>query len=137
MQKNKEKEAVKAKERQEKAALKDVLITDTAESSIRKEQHQREQGWKQTGRETKSNLKDVNMATACFENEIRKEQHEREKQWKQTGRDTKSNLKDVVITESAETNIRKEQHSREQEYKQTGRNTKTDLKDFNMAKAFF
>lgn len=35
LKKNKEKEAVKAKEREQKAQLKDVLITDTAESSIR------------------------------------------------------------------------------------------------------
>jgi hypothetical protein len=30
-----------------------------------------------TGRDTKANLKDVNMATAVIETEIRKEQHER------------------------------------------------------------
>ena len=136
MKKNKEKEAIKAKERQEKAALKDVLITDTAESAIRKEQHGRDQQWKETGRHTKSNLKDVNMATASIETEIRKEQHAREKQWKQTGRETKSNLKDVnMATASIETEIRKEQHEREQGWKQTGRDTKNSLKDVNMATA--
>lgn len=35
LKKNKEKEAIKQKEREEKAKLKDVLITDTAETSIR------------------------------------------------------------------------------------------------------
>ena len=35
LKKNKEKEEVKAKERAEKAKLKDILITDTAEGSIR------------------------------------------------------------------------------------------------------
>lgn len=35
LKKNKEKEAIKKKEREEKAKLKDVLITDTAETSIR------------------------------------------------------------------------------------------------------
>jgi len=35
LKKNKEKEATKAKEREERSKLKDVLITDTAENSIR------------------------------------------------------------------------------------------------------
>jgi hypothetical protein len=35
MKKNKEKEAIKAKEREEKEQLKNVLITDTVETDIR------------------------------------------------------------------------------------------------------
>lgn len=100
MQKNKEKAAVKNKEREEKARLKDVLITETAETNIRKEQFKGEKDWKQKGRDTKSTLKDVNMATACFETEIRKEQHAREKNWKQTGRQTKDGLKDVNMAKA-------------------------------------
>ena len=77
MKKNKEKEAMKAKERQEKAQLKNVLITETAETNIRKEQFGTQQKWKQEGRDTKANLKDVNMATATIETDIRKQQFER------------------------------------------------------------
>ena len=94
MKKNKEKEVVKAKEREEKAQLKNVLITDTAESSIRKEQFNRDQGWKAEGRDTKSNLKNV-LITETAESSIRKEQFNRDQGWKAENRDTKSNLKDV------------------------------------------
>jgi hypothetical protein len=43
-----------------------VLITDTAESEIRKQQFEQEKNWKDTGRQTKDSLKDVNMARAAF-----------------------------------------------------------------------
>ena len=73
MKKNKEKEAVKAKERQEKAQLKNVnMAVPCVETEIRKEQFSRDQHWKATTRETKSELKDVNMAVPCVETEIRK-----------------------------------------------------------------
>jgi len=93
MKKNKEKAAEKEKERKQKEELKNVLITDTAETNIRKQQHEGQQKWKAEGRQTKSQLKDVNMATATFETDIRKEQHAREKEWKQTGRKTREDLK--------------------------------------------
>merc|ERR1712232_895699 len=137
MKKNKEKAAVKAYERQTKAELKDVLITDTAETSIRKQQFERDQGWKEQKRETKSNLKDVNMAVASFEGEVRKEQHQREKDFKETVRNTMSDLKDVVITDTAEGSIRKEQFDRDQGMKQTSRETKSNLKDVNMVVATY
>lgn len=55
---------------------------EAVESEIRKEQHTREKGWKETQRETKTNLRDVNMAVDTVESEVRKEQHLREKDWK-------------------------------------------------------
>ena len=42
---------------------------DTAEdvvTSVRKDQHNREKDWKEQGRQTKDELKDVNMAAAAF-----------------------------------------------------------------------
>jgi hypothetical protein len=45
------------KVRQTKASLKDVKITDTVESGIRKEQFTRDNQWKETGR----NQKKANM----------------------------------------------------------------------------
>lgn len=70
MNKNKEKEAIKAKERAEKDKLKNVLITETAETSVRKEQHEREKGWKSTQKETLTSLKDV-VITDTAETDIR------------------------------------------------------------------
>jgi len=43
-----------------------VNITETAESEIRKEQHGQAKGWEQNKRQTKADLKDVNMAKAVF-----------------------------------------------------------------------
>jgi len=100
MQKNKEKEAVKQKERAEKAKLKDVLITDTAETDIRKVQHSQAKAWDSTKRQTKSDLKDVNMAVPCFETEVRKEQHGQAKAWDSTKRQTKADLKDVNMAKA-------------------------------------
>ena len=137
MKKNKEKDATKAKERQQRDELKNVVITDTAETSIRKEQFTRDQGWKDEQRNTKAHLKDVNMAVASFEGDVRKEQHTRDKDYKNTQRSTKDNLKDVLITDTCESDIRKEQHKRDQDWKETGRHTKSDLKDVNMAAAMF
>ena len=138
MKKNKEKDAVKAKERQQRDELKNVVITDTAENSIRKEQFSRDQDWKAAQRDTKTNLKDVNMAVASFEGEVRKEQHEREKGYKAAQRDTKTNLKDVnMAVASFEGEIRKEHHEREKDWKDTQRTTKKDLADVNMAAAVF
>ena len=71
------------------------MAVATFETDIRKEQHDREKDWKDTKRQTKSDLKDVNMACAAVETEIRKEQHEREKNWKDTKRNTKEELKAV------------------------------------------
>jgi hypothetical protein len=67
----------------------------------RKAQFQQEKEWKETGRATKSDLKNVNMATAVIETEIRKEQHEREKQWKETGKATKKSNEDVNMAKAA------------------------------------
>lgn len=66
-----------------------------------KAQFQQEKEWKETGRSTKSDLKNVNMATAVFETEIRKEQHEREKAWKEKSRNTKKEYEDVNMAKAA------------------------------------
>jgi len=137
MKKNKEKEAEKAKERQQKAELKNVLITTTAETEIRKQQFTRDQASKAVSRDTKKNLKDVNMAVAAFETEIRKEQHQREKEAKEKARKTIKDNADVVITGTAETEIRKQQFDRDQGAKAVSRETKDSLKEVNMAKAVF
>ena len=71
------------------------------ESEIRKEQFEREKGWKETGRNTKKELADINMAEATMiESEIRKEQFEREKGWKETGRNTKKELADINMAKA-------------------------------------
>jgi hypothetical protein len=51
--------------------LKDVNIGVTAESVIRKE-HRTKRQWKNTGKETRDNLKDINISV---QKEIRKEQN--------------------------------------------------------------
>lgn len=85
----KKKKASEAKVNHTKATLKNVNITDTAEGAIRKNQFEREKGEKATRTQTKTNLRDVNMATETVETEVRKEQHNREKQWKATGKQQK------------------------------------------------
>jgi hypothetical protein len=68
----------------------------------RKAQFQQEKEWKETGRATKSDLKNVNMATAVqIETEIRKEQHEREKAWKETKTATIKSNEDVNMAKAA------------------------------------
>lgn len=67
-------------------------ITETAETNIRKEHFGQEKHWKQTGRDTKAELKNVNV-TESAEANIRKEQFEQEKNWKKDKTDTKSSLK--------------------------------------------
>jgi multidrug resistance efflux pump len=59
------------------------------ESEIRKQQHNREKDEKNTRVQTKTNLRDVNMAVDTVESGVRKEQHNREKEWKETGKQTK------------------------------------------------
>ena len=67
---------------------------------MRKEQFERDQGWKQAARDTKNNLKDVNI-TSTAETEIRKEHFNREQGWKQAGRETRDTLKDVNMAKAA------------------------------------
>jgi hypothetical protein len=59
------------------------------ESVSRKQQHNREKDEKSTRVQTKTNLREVNMAVDTVESEVRKEQHNREKEWKETGKQTK------------------------------------------------
>ena len=42
------------------------MATAVIETEIRKEQHEREKAWKETGRVTKKSNEDVNMAKAAF-----------------------------------------------------------------------
>eukprot|EP00339_Tiarina_fusa_P004475 CAMPEP_0117033140 /NCGR_PEP_ID=MMETSP0472-20121206/23711_1 /TAXON_ID=693140 ORGANISM="Tiarina fusus, Strain LIS" /NCGR_SAMPLE_ID=MMETSP0472 /ASSEMBLY_ACC=CAM_ASM_000603 /LENGTH=112 /DNA_ID=CAMNT_0004741993 /DNA_START=60 /DNA_END=398 /DNA_ORIENTATION=- len=59
------------------------------ESTVRKQQHQQEKDWKSTKTQTKTNLRDVNMAVETVESAVRKDQHTREKDWKEQGRQQK------------------------------------------------
>lgn len=54
------------KVRQTKKDLKDVNITDTIEKDIRKEQHDREQKWKATGRDQIKKNTNFDMARSLF-----------------------------------------------------------------------
>lgn len=49
-----------------KGELKNVLITDTVESDVRKEQHCREKEWTATGRQQKVENTNFDMARALF-----------------------------------------------------------------------
>jgi sugar-specific transcriptional regulator TrmB len=87
---NRKKKETEQKVRSTKATLKDVTITETVESNVRNDQHGREKNEKAIRTETKTNLRDVNMAVDTVESEVRKEQHTREKDWKATGRQQKA-----------------------------------------------
>lgn len=63
---------------------------EAVESQVRAQQHSREKAEKQTRTETKTNLREVNMAVDTVESEVRKEQHQREKDWKETGKQQKN-----------------------------------------------
>eukprot|EP00980_Cylindrotheca_fusiformis_P018020 scaffold5756_cov99-Cylindrotheca_fusiformis.AAC.4 len=86
---SKKKKASEMKVKQYKDTLKNVNITDTAESAIRKDQFTRERDEKATRTLTKANLREVNMALDTVETEVRKEHYNREKQWKATGKQQK------------------------------------------------
>ena len=83
---SKKKKNEASKVRQTKKELKDVNVTETVETNIRKDQFAQEKDFKATATKTKKELMDVNI-TDTIEKEIRSEQFDREKKWKQTGRD--------------------------------------------------
>jgi hypothetical protein len=58
-----------------------VHIGATAETEIRKQQHEQEKKWKSTGKETQETFYDANVGGSA-ESEIRKQQHEQEKKWR-------------------------------------------------------
>jgi len=62
---------------------------EAVESQIRNQHHTRDKDEKNTRTQTKTNLRDVNMAMDTVESEVRKEQHNREKNWKATGKQQK------------------------------------------------
>jgi hypothetical protein len=62
----KKKKNEEAKVRITKSSLKDVNITDTIEKEVRKEQHQREQTWKKTGRDQIKQNTNFDMARSLF-----------------------------------------------------------------------
>jgi hypothetical protein len=62
----KKKKATEAQIKQTKASLKDVVITDTVEKEVRKEQHEREQKWKKTGRDQIKSNTNFDMARSLF-----------------------------------------------------------------------
>jgi len=62
----KKKKVEENKVRQTKQELKDVKIIDTIEKDIRKEQHNREQQWKATGRDQIKKNTNFDMARSLF-----------------------------------------------------------------------
>jgi hypothetical protein len=62
----KKKKKEENKVRQTKSELKDITITDTIEKDIRKEQHDREQKWKATGRDQIKQNTNFDMARSLF-----------------------------------------------------------------------
>ena len=79
------KKKTEAKVKATKDKLKDVKITDTVEGDIRKDQHNREIKYKETGRNQIKENMNVTV-TDTVESGIRKEQHTREIKYKETGR---------------------------------------------------
>lgn len=63
---SKKKKNEENKVRQTKKSLKDVTITNTIEKEIRKEQHEREQKWKATGRDQMKKNNNFDMARSLF-----------------------------------------------------------------------
>ena len=103
----KKKKDTEAKIKQTKDQLKDVKITDTVETSARKEQFDRDKGYAATARQTKKDLKDVKI-TDTVESDVRKEQHTREQKWKQDGRENlKKNNKYVKLCTLLASRVRK------------------------------
>ena len=82
---SKKKKKEENKVRQTKKDLKDVNVTETVETNIRKDQFAQEKDFKATATKTKKELMDVNI-TDTIEKEIRGEQFAQEKQWKKTGK---------------------------------------------------
>eukprot|EP00529_Nitzschia_sp_RCC80_P042286 CAMPEP_0113451564 /NCGR_PEP_ID=MMETSP0014_2-20120614/6402_1 /TAXON_ID=2857 /ORGANISM="Nitzschia sp." /LENGTH=125 /DNA_ID=CAMNT_0000342921 /DNA_START=143 /DNA_END=520 /DNA_ORIENTATION=- /assembly_acc=CAM_ASM_000159 len=62
----KKKKATEAKITETKKSLKDVNITDTVEKEVRKEQHERDQKWKKTGRDQIKSNTNFDMARSLF-----------------------------------------------------------------------
>eukprot|EP00538_Stauroneis_constricta_P013784 CAMPEP_0119545678 /NCGR_PEP_ID=MMETSP1352-20130426/360_1 /TAXON_ID=265584 /ORGANISM="Stauroneis constricta, Strain CCMP1120" /LENGTH=141 /DNA_ID=CAMNT_0007590257 /DNA_START=1493 /DNA_END=1918 /DNA_ORIENTATION=+ len=62
----KKKKTEETKVRKTKADLKDVVITDTIEKGIRKEQFDRDQKWKATGRDQIKRNTNFDMARSLF-----------------------------------------------------------------------
>ena len=79
------KKKTEAKVKATKDKLKDVTITDTVETDIRKDQHIREVKSKETARNQIKENMNVTV-TDTVESGIRKDQHNREVKYKETGR---------------------------------------------------
>jgi len=116
--------------------LKNVTITETAESIVRSGQHDRDQRYKGTQRETRKNLKNVTIIETA-ESIVRSDQHDRDQRYKGTQRETRKNLKNVTQEETGEMAIRKQQSDREKRWKQTGRNQVKTNSKFDMARSLF
>ena len=110
---------------------------EDVEAVQRKEHFHRDQGYKETQRDTKTNLRDIKI-TETVESGVRKEQFSRDKDYKKTQTETKTNLRDVnMAVETVEGEVRKEQHGREKEWKEKGKEQKEKNSSFDMAKALF
>jgi len=129
----KKKKQTEAKVRNTKATLKDVTITETVESNVRSDQHDREKNEKAVRNATRGQLKDVTI-TETVETNYRAEQFGRDKDDKNVRAETKTNLRDVTITDTVESDVRNEQHARDKDWKETGKQQKAANTNFDMAR---
>ena len=132
--KGKKKSAAKVKETKDK--LKDIKITGTVETEIRKDQHTREIKSKETARNQIKENMNVTV-TDTVESGIRKDQHTREIKAKETKRNQIKENMNVTVTDTVESGIRKEQHTREIKSKETARNQIKENTNFDMARSLF
>lgn len=109
---------------------------EDVEAVQRKEHFNRDQGMKETQKQTKKSNMDV-VITETVEGNVRGDQFNREKTEKATRVQTKKDQQDVVITDTVESDVRKEQHGREKDWKATGKQNKEANTNFDMARALF
>jgi hypothetical protein len=106
---------------------------EDVEAVQRKEHFSRDQGMKQTARDTAKDNANI-LITETVEGNVRKDQFSREQQEKAVRVQTRKENQDVLITDTVESEVRKEQFSRDQGWKETGRQQKTANTNFDMAR---
>ena len=109
---------------------------EDVEAVHRKEHFSRDQGMKQTVRNTVKENANV-VITETVEGNVRKDQFTREQKEKEVRVNTKKENQDVLITDTVESEVRKEQFTRDQDWKETGKQQKNANTNFDMARALF
>jgi len=139
MQQNKNKEAVKKKEREEKTQRKNVNMAGalSMDRQILTDQHHAAQAEKAKERTERINLKDVHI-TETVETNARNSDFAREKTEKATVRTTKAKFKEVnMATAAYDHHILNEQHHAAQAEKAKERAQSDENAKFDMANALF